>query len=214
VHPADVQDRDGAMLALAQLAGRAPRLKRIWADGAYTGRLAQWALDVGGWSLELVRRPPRQRTFEVLPRRWVVERTFGWLGRHRRLSKDYEVLPETTRAWIYAAMTGVMLRRLAGSNLRRTRSRRGPATCSNDPPRGLGADRRRCVSVSAPGLLLHPVPDDVVQMITASGTPAEVKAKVREYVAAGATCPILYPLGADVRLMIDTFAAGYSSQTG
>ncbi len=58
------------------------------------------------------------------------------------------------------------------------------------------------------------VPDDVVQMITASGTPAEVKAKVREYVAAGATCPILYPLGADVRLMIDTFAAGYSSQTG
>ncbi len=55
------------------------------------------------------------------------------------------------------------------------------------------------------------VPDDVVQLITASGTPAEVKAKVREYVASGATCPILYPLGEDVRLMIDTFANGYSS---
>ena len=73
----------------------------------------QWAREVGGWTLELVRRPARQHTFQVLPRRWVVERTFAWLGRHRRLSKDYESLPETTEAWVYTAMTGLMLRRLA-----------------------------------------------------------------------------------------------------
>ncbi len=113
VHPADIQDRDGARLALSRLVGRSPRLERIWADGAYAGKLVQWARDAGGWSLEVVRRPTQQHTFQVLPRRWVVERTFAWLGRHRRLSKDYEELPETTEAWVYAAMTGLMLRRLA-----------------------------------------------------------------------------------------------------
>ncbi len=113
VHPADIQDRDGARLALSRLVGRLPRLERIWADGAYAGKLAQWARDAGGWSLEVVRRPTQQHTFQVLPRRWVVERTFAWLGRYRRLSKDYEELPETTEAWVYAAMTGLMLRRLA-----------------------------------------------------------------------------------------------------
>ena len=113
VHPANVQDRDGAKLVLSRLVGRFPRLKRIWADGAYAGKLVQSARDTGGWSLELVRRPPQQHTFEVLPRRWVVERTFAWLGRQRRLSKDYEVLPETTETWVYTAMTGLMLRRLA-----------------------------------------------------------------------------------------------------
>ena len=113
VHPADMQDRDGARLVLRRLLGQFPRLERIWADGAYGGQLVQWAREVGGWTLELVRRPARQHTFQVLPRRWVVERTFAWLGRHRRLSKDYESLPETTESWIYAAMSGLMLRRLA-----------------------------------------------------------------------------------------------------
>ena len=113
VHPANVQDRDGAKLTLMRLVGRIPRLERIWADGAYAGKLVLWAKNVGGWSLELVRRPSHRQTFEVLPRRWVVERTFAWLGRYRRLSKDYEELPETTEAWVYAAMTGLMLRRLA-----------------------------------------------------------------------------------------------------
>ena len=113
VHPADVQDRDGARLVLARLLGRFPKLELIWADGAYGGKLVQWAREVGGWTLELVRRPAGQHTFQVLPRRWVVERTFAWLGRQRRLSKDYESLPATTEAWIYAAMTGLMLRRLA-----------------------------------------------------------------------------------------------------
>ena len=116
VHAADVQDRDGARLALMRLVGRFPHLKRIWADGAYAGKLVLWARNVGGWTLELVRRPAYQNSFEVLPRRWVVERTFAWLGRYRRLSKDYEELPQTSEAWIHAAMTGLMLRRLAHPN--------------------------------------------------------------------------------------------------
>ena len=107
VHPADVQDRDGAKLVLERLQGRLPRLKLLWADGAYAGKLEEWARNVGDWRLELVRRQPGQHTFVVLPRRWVVERTFAWLGRCRRLSKDYEELPETTEAWIYSAMTDV-----------------------------------------------------------------------------------------------------------
>ena len=118
VYPAHIQDRDGAKLVLRRLLGRFPRLERIWADGAYAGWLVQWAGEVGGWYLELVRRPGQQHTFQVLPRqvlprRWVVERTLAWLGRYRRLSKDYEALPETTEAWVYATMTGLMLRRLA-----------------------------------------------------------------------------------------------------
>ena len=113
VHPADVQDRDGARLVLQRLLGRFPRLQLIWADEAYGGKLEEWVRTVGGWSLELVRRPAQQHTFQVLPRRWVVERTFGWLNLQRRLSKDYEVLCETTETWIYISMTGLMLRRLA-----------------------------------------------------------------------------------------------------
>ena len=115
VHPADIQDRDGAKLVLQRLLGRFPRLEHIWADGAYAGKLVGWAQHIGGWKLELVRRPAYQHTFQVLPRRWVVERTFAWLGRQRRLSKDYEGLPETGEAWIFTAMTGLMLRRLARS---------------------------------------------------------------------------------------------------
>ena len=112
VHPANIQDRDGAKLVLKGMVGQYPRLKVIWADGAYGGKLVQWAEETGGWSLELVRRPPQQRTFQILPRRWIVERTFGWLNLQRRLSKDYEGLCETTEAWIHIAMTGLMLRRL------------------------------------------------------------------------------------------------------
>ena len=75
VHPADIQDRDGARLVLERLVGR---YDRQVTDGAYGGKLVEWAKLVGGWSLELVRRPAGQHTFQVLPRRWVVERTFGW----------------------------------------------------------------------------------------------------------------------------------------
>jgi putative transposase len=112
VHAADLQDRDGAKLVLHKLQGRCPRLRLIWADGGYAGQLVEWAHQLGGWLLEIVKRPQESR-FVVLPRRWVVERTFAWLGRHRRLSKDYEALPETSEAFIYIAMTQLMLRRLA-----------------------------------------------------------------------------------------------------
>ena len=113
VHPADIQDRDGAKLVIGKLKGRFPRLRLIWADAGYAGRLVDWVMSLSGWSLEVVRRPRSSHRFEVLPRRWVVERTFAWLGRCRRLSKDYEELPETTEAWIYSAMTRLMLKRLA-----------------------------------------------------------------------------------------------------
>ena len=113
VHPADIQDRDGAKLVINKLLGRFPRLRLIWADAGYAGQLVDWVMSVSGWALEIVRRPRDSHQFEVLPRRWVVERTFAWLGRCRRLSKNYEELPETTEAWIYSAMTRLMLKRLA-----------------------------------------------------------------------------------------------------
>ncbi len=97
---------------LAKLLGRFPRLRLIWADGGYAGQLIDWAREVGGWLLEIVPRPTEQRGFQVLPRRWVVERTFAWLGRCRRLSKDYEALPESSEARIQIAMIHLMLRRL------------------------------------------------------------------------------------------------------
>jgi putative transposase len=91
-----------------------PRLEQIWADAAYQGALVDWVKDQCGWRLEIVTRAEEARhRFEVQPRRWVVERTFGWLGRNRRLSKDYEEYAETTESWIYAAMIRLMLTRLA-----------------------------------------------------------------------------------------------------
>ena len=112
VHAANIQDRDGAKLVLAKLVGRFPRLKLIWADGGYAGQLVEWARTCGGWLLEIVKRPPDSHQFQVLPRRWVVERTLAWLGRCRRLSKDYEELPQTSEAWVQVAMIHLMLRRL------------------------------------------------------------------------------------------------------
>ena len=112
VHPADIQDRDGAKLVINKLMGRFPRLRLIWADAGYAGRLVDWAQALGGYVLAIVRRPRDSHHFEVLPRRWVVERTFAWLGRCRRLSKDFEALPETSEAWVHVAMVHLMLRRL------------------------------------------------------------------------------------------------------
>ena len=112
VHAADIQDRDGAKLVLSKLLGRFPRLKLIWADGAYAGHLVDWAHGLGGWLIEVVKRAKHSHGFEVLPCRWVVERTLGWLGRNRRLSKDYEGLAESSEAWIHLAMIHLMLKRL------------------------------------------------------------------------------------------------------
>ena len=91
-----------------------PRLDLIWADGAYGGKgLAEWCEQQGGWKLQIVKRSGGSCGFEVLPRRWVVERTFSWLGRHRRLSKDYERKVQTSETFIQVAMIRLILTRLA-----------------------------------------------------------------------------------------------------
>lgn len=113
VHTANIQDRDGAKLVLEQVKGTFSRLKLIWADSGYSGQLIDWVNSVCGWVLEIVKRSDDIKGFKVLPHRWIVERTFGWLGRYRRLSKDYEGLTESSQALIYAAMIHVMIRRLA-----------------------------------------------------------------------------------------------------
>jgi len=95
VHIANIQDRDGAKLVLEQVKGKFCRLQLIWADAAYSGQLFGWVKVVCGWMLEIVKRSDDIKGFKVLPHRWVVERTFGWLGRYRRLSKDYEGLTES-----------------------------------------------------------------------------------------------------------------------
>ena len=115
VHPANIQDRDGARLVIDKLIGRFPRLRLIWADAGYSGQLVDWVMSMSGWVLEIVKRPRASHQFEVLPRRWVVERTLAWLGRCRRLSKDYEALTGTTEAWLHIAAIHLMLRRLAPS---------------------------------------------------------------------------------------------------
>ncbi len=114
VTPASVQDRAGARCLLAGLKPLMPRLKKIWADGAYGGQeLARWSEERGGWQLEIVERDQEAKGFEVLPKRWIVERTFAWLIRNRRLSKDYERMVQTSEAFIKVAMIRLILRRLA-----------------------------------------------------------------------------------------------------
>ena len=126
VHPADVTDRDGAQQVLAAIPAEFPIVTQIWVDAGYRGRLVAWAKETLDLTLIVVHRPrrwvrvpddqeppPAPVGFAVLPRRWVVERTFAWLGRYRRLSKDYEQLAATEESWIFVAMTQLMTRRLA-----------------------------------------------------------------------------------------------------
>ncbi len=126
VHSAEVRDADGAELIFAKVKEISHRLKKIWADMGYRGEdLRQWILANTDWELEIVQKPrrwgwypenvepPPMPCFTVLKRRWVVERTFAWLGRNRRLSKDYEYLPKSSETMIYLAMSNLMLRRLA-----------------------------------------------------------------------------------------------------
>ncbi len=112
VHAANIQDRDGAKLVLVKLVGRFGRLKLIWADGGYAGQLIDWARQLGRWVLEIVKRSDDVSGFVILPKRWIVERTFAWLNRYRRLSKDYETLTDSSENVIYLAMIHLMLRRL------------------------------------------------------------------------------------------------------
>ena len=143
--PAHLHDTLGAQAVLTTSQGQLPRLKMIWADQAYRGPLLEWVQAHYGYHLEIVRRTNRKQLheqawatarqrqqagatmselwqglswqggIEVLPRRWVVERTFAWLGKSRRLSRDYELLPASGEAFIYLAMIRLMLRRLAKS---------------------------------------------------------------------------------------------------
>ncbi|HKX31685.1 MAG TPA: IS5 family transposase [Blastocatellia bacterium] len=116
VHAAGIQDRDGARLVLAPLAHSFTRLRKIWADGGYAGALVEWVRNLRTRhriDLEIVKRTDDLKGFVVLPRRWIVERTFAWLSFHRRLSKDYEYLPETSEAFIHISMIRLMLARLA-----------------------------------------------------------------------------------------------------
>ena len=141
VHSAKVPDQDGLRLLLKAVRERLPRLSHLWVDAGYRGRGKEWAENVLGLSVEVVHRAPKplpekiarmwaeewakegekidwqkllpRRGFEVLPRRWVVERTFAWLGQNRRMSKDYERLCVTGEAFVYVAMTRLMVRRLA-----------------------------------------------------------------------------------------------------
>ena len=112
VSAASVQDRDGAKLVFQKIKSTFSRLKLIWADGAYAGQLVEWVKNTCGWLLEIVRRDPGVKGFQLLPRRWVVERTFGWFGRYRRLSKDYEFQTDTSENMVLIAMIQLMVHRL------------------------------------------------------------------------------------------------------
>jgi putative transposase len=141
VHSARVHDEDGIKLLLESARIELSRLKHLWVDAGYRGRGRKWAEEVLGLSVEVVRRPPKPvpekvakvwaeewakegkevdwqrlmplKGFRVLPRRWVVERTFAWISHNRRMGKDYERLCATGEAFVYAAMTRLMVRRLA-----------------------------------------------------------------------------------------------------
>ena len=114
--PASVQDRDAARPLLFNLTRARRRIRRAWADAVYAGKLQPWAADYLKLTVEIVRRPEGLHTFEVLPRRWVVERTLAWITSYRRCARDYERLPAHHEAAVYWAMITLMTRRLARSS--------------------------------------------------------------------------------------------------
>jgi len=114
VHPANIQDRDGAPSLLASIRARYPWLRHVFADGGYGGdKLKGRLTKVGQWTLQIIKRSDRATGFEVLPRRWVVDRTFAWLGRCRRLAKDYEKTIASAEARIFVANLRILTRRVA-----------------------------------------------------------------------------------------------------
>lgn len=117
VHPANLQDKLG-MRALLRKVPLFPRWTTLLLDGGYQSEdLHTWCQAWFGVHIQIVKPPADQAGFQVLPKRWVVERTFAWLGKFRRLSKDYEALTTTSEAWIYAAMVHLMARRLAHTHV-------------------------------------------------------------------------------------------------
>ncbi len=155
VDPADVPDREGAKRLLAPLKGHLPRLAKVWMDGGYKGEFEAWLAQELGWAAEVVQHPdagirhvwlpagapppePRPKGFRLLPRRWVVERTFAWLGRNRRLAKDHEGRCETGEAWIDLAMIRLLASRLARRRLSTQLLRRDWAAWVPAAPRRSG----------------------------------------------------------------------------
>jgi transposase len=112
ITPASTQDRDGARPLLSNLKRARRRVRRAWADAGYAGKLVPWSAKWLKLTVEIVKRPAGSHTFEVLPRRWVVERTLAWITSNRRCARDYERLPAHHEAAIYWAMTTLMTRRL------------------------------------------------------------------------------------------------------
>ena len=113
VTAASVSDPAGARFLLRRLDGASKKLRLVWVDGTYRGSLLDWVADRFHFRLSPVLRPAGAKGFVLLPKRWAVERTFAWLVMHRRLSRDFETLPETSEAFIHVAMIRLMLRRLA-----------------------------------------------------------------------------------------------------
>lgn len=118
VHAADIQDRDGGILVLASMFGLYPFLEKVFADGGYQGPQFRNALarELPRLSVDIVKRSDTAKGFKILPRRWVVERTFAWLNRRRRLAKDFENLNRTALAFIKLASIRLRLRKLSNSN--------------------------------------------------------------------------------------------------
>lgn len=136
----------GPRLVLGKLRGLYPRLKRIWADGGCAGKLVDWTRRLGGRIRAIVKRGDDAPGFEVLPKRWIVERTFGWLGRHRRMSRDDEKLTAGSEAMIHLVMINVMLHRLAPGLKRFSRTFSGGTPPDRTPVHRIGRylPGRRC----------------------------------------------------------------------
>lgn len=114
IHTADIQDRDGAPLVLAEIVRRFPWLRHVFADGGYAGdKLKQALRKIGKWTIQIIRRSDTAKGFEVLPRRWVVERTLAWLNRNRRLAKDFEQTIASSTVWLFIASVQLLTRRIA-----------------------------------------------------------------------------------------------------
>jgi transposase len=118
VHPANIQDRDGVALVLNKRTRRLfPFIERVFADGGYQGpKAANAAALTGTWRIDIVKRPDDAIGFEIVPKRWIVERTIAWISRCRRLARDFERYAKTVAAFIRLAMIRIMLRRLTRSN--------------------------------------------------------------------------------------------------
>jgi putative transposase len=112
VHSAGIQDRVGARAVLMRLFCRFDAITKVFADGGYTGKLIEWAKEMFGYDVEVVKRN-ELHTFKVLPKRWIVERSFAWMGWSRRLSKDYEIKPSSSEAMIWISFSHTLLKRTA-----------------------------------------------------------------------------------------------------